>query len=119
MTRAYVTLRGSLRNMRPKIFPRKQNNSVSHQRKSTRSDNGLLYVEFGIKNTGSEVIQAFVKGPPKHPFSYGLPIRPGKVRLEKWPVGTKLHQTVNGITRGELLTVTEQDAGKIKEVSAQ
>lgn len=100
-------------------FPEETQQQPEPSKEVTRSDNGLLYVEFGIKNTGSEVIQAFVKGPPKHPFSYGLPIRPGKVRLEKWPVGTKLHQTVNGITRGELLTVTEQDAGKIKEVSAQ
>lgn len=79
---------------------------------TTRGDNGLVYVEFLIRNPGWQTIQAFVKGPGEHPFSYGLPLRPKQVRLEKWPVGTRLFRTQNGIRKDLLLTVEEQFAGK-------
>ena len=78
----------------------------------TRGENGLLYVEFALRNAGFSTIQAVVKGPEKHPFGYGLPIRPFEPRIEKWPVGTKLHRTVLGVRRELLLTVDESFAGK-------
>ena len=63
----------------------------------SRGENGLLYVEFALRNTGLRTIQAEVKGPSKHPFGYGLPIRPNSPRIEKWPVGTKLYRTLLGV----------------------
>lgn len=77
----------------------------------TRNENGLVYLEFAIRNPTKNTIQAVVKGPDQHPFGYGLPIRPGQSRVEKWPVGTKLYRTVAGIRRDILLTVTEELSG--------
>lgn len=78
----------------------------------TVSESGLKYLQFAIRNTADETIQAYVKGPAKHPFSYGLPFRPGKARIETWPIGTKLYRTESGISKQLLLTVKEDFAGK-------
>ena len=85
--------------------------------KTTRAENGLLYLEFAVRNSGSTTIQAFVKGPDAHPFSYGLPIRPQQIRKEKWPVGTKLYRTKSGIRQNVLLTVQPDFAGRTVDVS--
>ena len=79
-------------------------------------ENGLKYIEFAIKNGTSSTIQAYVKGPNKHPFSYGLPLRPSRRRLERWPVGTKLYRTSNGVRRELLLEVGEDFAGQVVSV---
>ena len=81
--------------------------------KKILGDNGLTYIEFAILNGTKKVIQAYVKGPSKHPFSYGLPLRPGVERLEKWPVGTKLYRTHNNIRQDVLLSIEEGNAGKV------
>jgi outer membrane protein assembly factor BamB len=81
--------------------------------------NGLVYLEFSIHNTSQETIQAVVKGPEKHPFGYGLPIRPNQPRIEKWPVGTKLYRTHNGIRKEVLLTVEKGFAGRTIELPQQ
>ena len=84
--------------------------------KTHRAANGLLYLQFIIRNTSHQTIQAFVKGPSKHPFSYGLPLRPGRARLEDWPVGTTLYRTEKGIRADVLLVVDEDFAGSTVEV---
>lgn len=86
------------------------------EKKSHRGDNGLLYVEFGIRNRSLKTVHAVVQGPGKHPFSYGLPLRPGKLRKETWPVGTKLYRSNNEIRQDILFEVKASDAGKILEV---
>jgi hypothetical protein len=94
----------------------------AHQKPSTeatRGENGLVYLEFVIRNTSKSTIQAEVKGPAKHPFGYGLAIRPGQPRMEKWPVGTKLYQTVAGIRKDVLLTVKADFAGRTVEIPGQ
>jgi outer membrane protein assembly factor BamB len=83
----------------------------------TRSENGLVYLELAVRNPTEETIQAYVKGPSKHPFSYGLPIRAGQSRVEKWPVGTQLFRTVEGIRKDVLLTVKEEFSGKTIDVA--
>lgn len=90
------------------------NRSVSNE--TTRGKNGLLYVEFAVRNTGANTIQAEVKGPEKNPFGYGLPIRPSQRRIEKWPVGTKLYRTELGIKKEVLLTVEETFAGRTIDI---
>ena len=77
------------------------------------NENGLVYLEFSIRNTTKKTIQAFVEGPAKHPFSYGLPLPPGKARLEKWPVGTTLYRTESGIRKESLLQVRREIAGQV------
>ncbi|MEM8668488.1 MAG: PQQ-binding-like beta-propeller repeat protein [Planctomycetota bacterium] len=84
----------------------------------SRGKNGLDYVEFAIVNGSEDTLQTYVKGPEEHPFSYGIPLRPGKTRIEKWPVGTKLYHHPDK-PRGEvLLKVSRSDAGKTIEVTA-
>ncbi len=80
--------------------------------KKRTADNGLIYVEFSLKNNSLRFLQTEVKGPPKHPFGYGMPFTPGKVRIEKWPVGTKLYETKNGARKKVLVTIEEKHAGK-------
>ncbi len=84
----------------------------------SRGDNGLVYVEFAVRNTTNATIQAVVRGPEKHPFGYGLPLRPNRKRIEKWPVGTNLYRTLGGVRADRLLTVEEGFAGKTVDVSA-
>jgi outer membrane protein assembly factor BamB len=82
------------------------------QKETEVADNGLEYIELAIKNNSKSVIQAYVKGPKDHPFSYGLPFAAGAVRVEKWPVGTRLYETQDDVQKRVLLTVKESDAGK-------
>lgn len=97
-------------------YPKRYSADREPSSEITRGKNGLLYLEFAIHNVSSETIQAYVKGPAAHPFSYGLPIRPSRKRLEKWPVGTKLFRTKNGIKKGLLFTVDAEFAGRTLEV---
>lgn len=78
--------------------------------------NGLTYLKFSLRNTTRSTIQAEVQGPSKHPFGYGLPLRPDVPRLEDWPIGTKLYRTVLGKRNELLLTVDESFAGQIIDV---
>ena len=76
------------------------------------TENGLVYVRFGFVNLGSKLMQAEVRGPTLHPFGYGMPLPPGKVRTENWPVGTVLRDNAGR----RLFEVTTDDAGKLKEL---
>jgi hypothetical protein len=78
-----------------------------------RKKNGLLYVELAIRNNTGKIVQTYVRGPTKHPFSYGIPIPIGKVRVEKWPVGTRLYETQDGVRKELLLIVSQESAGEI------
>lgn len=98
-------------------FPGEMKGTRKPSKEKTRGKNGLVYLEFALRAAGDKTIQAFVKGPAEHPFSYGLPIRPGKTRLEKWPVGTRLYRTHLGIRKNLLLTVEEDFAGRTIDVS--
>ena len=80
---------------------------------TTQGENGLVYVELGVRNPGNEMIQTVVKGPGKHPFSYGIPFPSGKLRIEKWPVGTRLFAAENEVPGKVLLVVEEASAGEI------
>ena len=82
-----------------------------------RGDNGLDYIEFAIHNNTSSTLQTYVQGPKRHPFSYGIPFPPGKVRTEKWPVGTKLFRTLGDVRESVLLEVARKDAGKTIDLS--
>ena len=82
-------------------------------------DNGLKYLEFSIRNTSGKTIQAEVRGPQAHPFGYGLPLRSGRPRAERWPVGTKLYRTKLGVRSDLLLTVEEEFAGRIIDLPVQ
>jgi outer membrane protein assembly factor BamB len=80
--------------------------------KTNRGENGLVYVQFRIRNDTWKTVQTYVKGPQEHPFSYGIPFRIGSSRVETWPVGTRLYETEHGIRSSVLLTVEESYAGK-------
>lgn len=84
------------------------------QKTATTGDNGLRYLRFAILNLG-DTIQAQVKGPAKHPFGYGLPLRTGQMRRERWPIGTVLTDTASG---KPLLKVTAEIEGKLFTVPA-
>ncbi len=80
--------------------------------KTSRGENGLLYVEIAVRNNSLRLLQTEVKGPKEHPFGYDVPFPPGKVRHEKWPVGTRLFASNTDGPRKVLLTVSADDAGK-------
>ncbi|MEM9587576.1 MAG: PQQ-binding-like beta-propeller repeat protein [Planctomycetota bacterium] len=73
------------------------------------AESGLTYLRFAIVNLKS-TIQAQVRGPVKHPFGYGLPLRTGQVRRENWPVGTRLTDSSSGRL---LLEVEPKHAGQL------
>ena len=79
---------------------------------TSRGDNGLLYVEIAVRNNSLRFLQTEVKGPAEHPFGYGIPFPPGKVRNEKWPVGTQLFGSDSDGPQQALLKVKADDAGK-------
>ncbi len=85
-------------------------------KETARGDNGLLYVEVAIRNGSRTTMQTIVRGPPAHPFSYGIPFPAGKVRMEKWPVGTKLFRSDDELPQNHLYSVKESDAGKTIEL---
>lgn len=99
-------------------FPKELENEKAKtpSQKTTRGKNGLVYLELGVRNVTNTTIQAYVKGPGKHPFSYGLPLPVGRVRLENWPVGTKLYRTEAGVRKEVLLVVEKQMAGQVFDV---
>ena len=76
------------------------------------SENGLVYIELGVKNSSFKFLNTVVRGPKQHPFSYGIPFPPGKKRVEKWPVGTKLYSSDREVPEELLFTVRESDFGK-------
>ncbi len=80
-------------------------------------ENGLLYVQLAVRNTGHTALHTQVKGPARHPFGYGIPFPQGKLRIEKWPVGTRLFTSHNGVQGKLLFTVKKSDAGKILEIT--
>jgi len=90
--------------------------AINPSPKKRIAKNGLTYLQFSLRNTTGNTIQAEVSGPSKHPFGYGLPIRPNSPRLEDWPVGTKLYRTKLGRKADLLLTVEESFAGKIIDI---
>ncbi|MEO1526796.1 MAG: PQQ-binding-like beta-propeller repeat protein, partial [Planctomycetota bacterium] len=81
----------------------------SNEKASSTGKNGLSYLKIGLLNLGA-TRHAEVRGPEKHPFGYGLPLRRGQVRLETWPVGTRLTDAKSGKI---LLEVKSEDAGKV------
>lgn len=83
------------------------------------SDHGLQYVDIAIVNFG-EKIDTVVSGPAEHPFGYGVPIRAGMVRLERWPVGTRLTQEIDNTRRTKLvLEVSAEDRGRVIRLSGK
>ena len=93
-----------------------QNKSPRAETETHLGENGLLYVQLAVRNVSHGTLQTEVQGPAKHPFGYGIPFPTGKVRIEKWPVGTRLFMSHNGV-RGELLlTVKASDAGKTLQI---
>lgn len=51
------------------------------------------WLDIRIVNNSKKRIQTVVKGPRGNRFGYGMPIKAGQVKKEKWPIGTKLFQT--------------------------
>ena len=84
--------------------------------KITRNTKGVAYVEIAIRNGGDKKRDTYVRGPSGRRFSYGIPFPPGIVRIEKWPVGTKLFWAVNDQPGREILTVQESMAGKTIDI---
>ena len=85
-------------------------------KKTHVGENGLTYLELAIKNPTNKTIQTEVKGPGKHPFGYGIPFPAGKVRVEKWPVGTTLYETRGDKRVRVLIKVKESDAGQTRSL---
>ena len=79
---------------------------------SHRGENGLLYIEVALRNNSVAFIETCVKGPAKHPFSYGMTFAPGKIRRETWPIGTRLYQTNDGARTKLLVELQVDDAGQ-------
>ncbi|MEL7337437.1 MAG: hypothetical protein AAFN70_14685, partial [Planctomycetota bacterium] len=74
-----------------------------------RAESGLVYVQLAIVNPGKR-LDAEIRGPAKHPFGYGLPFPTGRIRIEQWPVGSVLRDSLD---RSRLFTVRESDAGQL------
>ena len=87
--------------------------------KIEQAENGLSYIEIGIKNSSNETVHTVVRGPKQHSFSYGIPFPSGKMRIEKWPVGTKLFASDNEVPGNVLLELKKADAGKTLEIGKQ
>jgi hypothetical protein len=83
-----------------------------------RGDNGLDYIELAIRNNTPSTLQTEVQGPAKHPFSYGIPFPSGTVRIERWPIGTKLFRTRGELRGRVLLEVGNEDAGQTIDLSS-
>jgi len=48
------------------------------------------YFNVALKNNSGKKVDLIVRGPKSHRFSYGLPLRAGQKRKERFPVGTEI-----------------------------
>ncbi|MBX2845001.1 MAG: DUF2807 domain-containing protein [Saprospiraceae bacterium] len=90
---------------------------AEHDTKGKKEE--VEFITFKIKSKGTEIIQAYVKGPNGRggTFSYGLPIRPFTPKKETWSVGTKLYSVNKMGIKTLIYTVKKEDAGKVITVS--
>lgn len=71
----------------------------------------LVYFDLSLRNNSGKKVDLFIKGPPRHPFSYGAPIQAFQKRKEHFPVGTKIYLD-KPIGKVLLLKITEADKGQ-------
>jgi len=73
------------------------------------------YIKFKIKNNSLTRNQFLVIGPKPDgsKFSYGFPMMPQTTRKENWTTGTKVYKVSTLGKRKLLITIKEEDKGKI------
>ncbi|MEM6471992.1 MAG: PQQ-binding-like beta-propeller repeat protein [Planctomycetota bacterium] len=83
------------------------------QESSSVGKNGLRYLKLALVTFGPK-LDAEIRGPAKHPFGYGFPLRTAEVRRENWPIGSR----VTDSNTGRLLKViTAEDEGQVLVIS--
>lgn len=72
------------------------------------------WISFRIKNNSWNRNNFYVVGPRADggKFSYGFPMMPGKVRKERWSVGTKVYRVNKVGLRKLLVKISKEDEGK-------
>ncbi len=83
-------------------------------RQSKEVDEPINWISFKIKNNSWNRNQFYVVGPKSDgsKFSYGFPMMPGKVKKERWSVGTKIYKVNKIGFRKLLVTIKSEDQGK-------
>lgn len=75
----------------------------------------VSWIRFKIKNNSWNRNNFYVVGPRGDggKFSYGFPMMPGKVKKERWSVGTKIYKVNKVGFRKLLVKISEKDEGKV------
>ncbi|MEO1628867.1 MAG: DUF2807 domain-containing protein [Bacteroidota bacterium] len=98
-TRSYVAKEGKQPAPKPAPAPSTQGKEVP-------------YLTIKLKNNSDKKIETVVRGPSGRSFSYGLPFRPGQVRHEEFPVGTKVYLVRSFLFNKLLVEVKQNDEQK-------
>lgn len=83
-------------------------------RQSKEVEQAINWISFKIKNNSWNRNNFYVVGPKADGtrFSYGFPMMPGKVKKERWTVGTKIYRVNKVGFRKLLVTIKADDQGK-------
>lgn len=84
-------------------------------RNKQEKEKEIKWISFKIKNNSWNRNNFFVIGPRGDggKFSYGFPMMPGKVKKEKWSIGTKIYKVNKVGFRKLLVEIGPEDEGQI------
>lgn len=99
----------------PNIYSGNSKKEIAERSAEYVINPSLKFIAFQIKNNSWSRNHFTVVGPKKDgsTFSYGFPMMPGFSKSEKWSIGTKVYQEGKLGKRKLLVTITEDDEGKV------